>query len=98
MFYFFAICCHTHYSRIYRRKGLEEIGDNGDGSYKDIYAKFAKSFIIMVSNGLENGDAQVFAFSPKLYAQYMNCFELYRVGKPIVFLVKNVGSVVMKTS
>jgi hypothetical protein len=58
-----------------------------------IYGKFAKTFILVVANGLEASDKSFF-FNPEFYLQYVQLVNMYNICIPTTLLVKNIRSVV----
>jgi hypothetical protein len=55
-----------------------------------IYGKFAKTFILVVADGLETS----FFFCLEFYPQYVQLMNMYSTGIPTTLLIKNIRSVV----
>ncbi len=57
----------------------------------NIYGRFAKTFILVVADGLEDVDTQALALFHEFYVQYVQLVEIYNTRKPTTLLIKNVG-------
>jgi hypothetical protein len=59
-----------------------------------IYGRSAKTFILVVVDGLEARDTQALSFYLEFYAQYVQLVNTYSTARLAIVLVKNIGSAV----
>jgi hypothetical protein len=59
-----------------------------------IYGRSTKSFIHVVSNGLEVDDTQALSFFPTFYAQYVQLMHICSTWQLAISFIKNLGNVV----
>jgi hypothetical protein len=84
---------HTWFKSLIHKEDFEELSTI-EMVVIGICGKSNKSFILIVFDGDDNEEFHAVFFSPKFYSQYMHLVELYNIGRPTIFFIKNFSNVV----